>query len=127
MQQALENAAVANPVFIAEDGQKAIDYLSGAGPYGDRSVFPLPGLVFLDLKLPGIKGLDVLDWLRQQPSLCSVIVVVLTSSQEPSDLRRAYQLGAHSYLLKPSSTERLRALVKAVKDYWFEFNLFDSA
>jgi len=127
MQQALESAAIANPVFVAEDGQKAIDYLSGAGQYGNRSTFPLPGLIFLDLKLPGIRGLDVLAWLRQQPPLRNLIVVILTSSQEPSDLHEAYQLGANSYLVKPSSTQRLRALVKAVKDYWLEFNLFDSA
>jgi CheY-like chemotaxis protein len=127
MQRALQRARVANPVFVVEDGQKAVDYLSGAGQYGDRSAFPLPALIFLDLKLPGKKGLDVLGWLRQELALRTVIVVILTSSQEPSDLRRAYHLGANSYLVKPSSSERLDELVRAMKNYWLEFNLFDSA
>ena len=126
LKRALEGAAISNPVFVAADGQKAIDYFAGAGEFADRAKFPLPILVFLDLKLPVKKGLDVLAWLRQQESLRSVVVVVLTTSQEPSDLRRAYRLGANSYLVKPARTERLGALVRAVREYWLEFNVFDS-
>ena len=127
MQRALESAAISNPIFVAADGLKAVDYLSGAGEFADRAVFPLPALIFLDLKMPGKGGLDVLAWLRQQDALRSIVVVILTSSQEPSDLRQAYHLGANSYLVKPSTTARLRQLVAAVKAYWLEFNLFDSA
>lgn len=127
MQRALKSAAISNPIFVAEDGLKAIDYLSGTGQFTDRTAFPLPGLIFLDLKMPGKKGLDVLAWLREQQDLRSIVVVILTSSQEPSDLRQAYQLGANSYLVKPSTAARLRELVQSVKSYWLEFNLFDSA
>ena len=126
MQRALETAGISNPVVVAEDGLKAIDYLAGTGQFSDRTAFPLPILIFLDLKMPGKKGLDVLAWLRQQEHLRSIIVLVLTSSQEPSDLRQAYHLGANSYLVKPSTTQRLGQLVTAVKAYWLEFNLFDS-
>lgn len=125
MQRALEAAAISNPVFVAEDGLKATDYLSGTGQYSDRTAFPLPALIFLDLKMPGKKGLDVLAWLRQQEALRGIVVIILTSSQEPSDLRQAYRLGANSYLVKPSTTERLCELVRAVKAYWLEFNHFD--
>ena len=125
MQRALKNAAISSPVFVAEDGLKAMDYLAGNGQFSDRTAFPLPALLFLDLKMPGKKGLDVLAWLRQQEHLRSIVVVILTSSQEPSDLRQAYHLGANSFLLKPSTSERLGQLVAAVKAYWLEFNLFD--
>ncbi len=125
MQLAIEDAAIRNPIVVAEDGLKAMDYLAGTGQFSDRAAFPLPVLMFLDLKMPGKKGLDVLAWMRQQEHLRAIVVVVLTSSQEPSDLRQAYRLGANSYLVKPSTTHRLRELVKAVKAYWLEFNLFD--
>ena len=126
MQRAIKNAAIPNPVFVAEDGLKAVDYLAGNGQFSDRTAFPVPALIFLDLKMPGKKGLDVLAWLRQQEHLRSIVVVILTSSQEPSDVRQAYHLGANSFLLKPSTTERLGQLVAAVKAYWLEFNLFDA-
>jgi CheY-like chemotaxis protein len=126
MRRAIEKAAIANPLFVVEDGQQAIDYLSGTERFGDRTAFPLPALIFLDLKLPGKKGLEVLEWLRKQETLRRVVVVILTSSQEPNDLRRAYDLGANSFLVKPARSERLEAMVKAVKEYWLEFNMFDS-
>ena len=127
MQLAIEDSAIRNPVVVAQDGLQALDYLAGAGKFSDRTAFPLPALIFLDLKLPGKKGLDLLAWMRQQEQLRSIVVIILTSSQEPSDVSQAYRLGANSYLVKPSTTARLRELVQAVKAYWLEFNLFDSA
>ena len=124
MKRALKEASITNPLFVAGDGQAAVDYLSGTARFSDRNQYPMPALVFLDLKLPVKKGLDVLTWLREQESLCSVVVVVLTTSQEPEDLRRAYSLGANSYLVKPGTTIRLVELMKAVKTYWLEFNSF---
>ena len=126
MQRAIKNAAIPNPVIVAEDGLKAVDYLAGNGQFSDRKAFPIPALIFLDLKMPGKNGLEVLAWLRQQEHLRSIVVLILTSSQEPSDLRQAYHLGVNSFLVKPSSTERLDQLIAAVKAYWLEFNLFDS-
>lgn len=127
LQNALKAASISNPVRVACDGQRAIDYLSGTGQYTDRKAFPLPALVLLDLKLPVKGGFEVLSWLRQQIPLRSLIVLILTSSSEPSDLTEAYRLGANSYLVKPSTSARLSELANAIKKYWLEFNSFDES
>ena len=118
MRHALAAAGVVNPVFVAETGAQAVDYLSGAGEYGDRKKFPLPTVVFLDLKLPLMSGHEVLAWIRTQPPLEGLLVVVLTSSNEPSDVRRSYSLGASSYLVKPMSARQLLDLAKALNWTW---------
>src|SRR5688572_12392047 len=94
MRRALTTAGVTNPVFVVETGPNAVDYLSGAGAYQDRKTYPLPAVVFLDLKLPLMSGHEVLAWIRAQRQLEGLLVVVLTSSSEPSDVRRSYSLGA---------------------------------
>lgn len=120
MKHALRAAGVANPVFVVESGQDAVDYLSGTGNYVDRAKYPMPVIVFLDLKLPLISGHEVLAWIRSQRQLESLVVVVLTSSNEPSDVRRSYSLGANSYLLKPLDTRQLIELAKAFNWSWLE-------
>ena len=122
MRRALKSAGIVNPLRIVEDGQKAIDYLQGAREFADRTAHPLPALIFLDLKLPFVRGLDVLAWLRTEDRFKSIIVVVLTSSEEPSDLSNAYKLGANSYLVKPPTPQQLEELAKAFKLYWLHFN-----
>jgi CheY-like chemotaxis protein len=125
MQRALKGARVINPLFVVEDGQEAVDYLGGAGKFGDRETYPLPAIVFLDLKLPLISGHDVLAWVRRQKELESLVVIVLTSSNEASDLSRCYALGANSYLVKPPTPEQLEDLANAFRWYWLEYNSFD--
>lgn len=125
MKRALHGAAVSNPLRCVEDGQQAIDYLNGEGQYADREQFPLPAIVFLDLKLPLKSGRDVLAWMRSNPAFEHVVVLVLTSSNEPSDLQDAYRLGANSYLVKPPTATKLLELAKAFKWYWLEFNHFE--
>lgn len=115
---ALKAAAVQNPVHVVETGPAAIEYLSGANEFRDRTKYPLPGIVFLDLKLPMMSGHEVLAWIRAQPQLESLIVVVLTSSDEPSDLRRSYSLGANSYLVKPLTARQLTDLARALNWVW---------
>jgi CheY-like chemotaxis protein len=122
MQRAFKKAGIVNPLLVVEDGQEAVDYLSGMGKFSDRTAFPLPALVFLDLKLPYIKGLDVLEWIRKQPGFASLVVVVLTSSSEPSDLSEAYRRGTNSYVVKPPTAGQLVDLAQAFKLYWLEFN-----
>jgi CheY-like chemotaxis protein len=124
MERALEGAGIVNPLFIAEDGQQAIDYLSGTGKFTEREKYPMPVLIFLDLKLPVKKGLEVLEWIRQKPEFDSIVVIVLTSSNEPSDLSRSYGLGANSYIVKPPTALQLMEMAKAFKWYWLEFNRF---
>ena len=125
MQRALKGARVTNPLFVVEDGQEAVDYLGGAGKFADRDKYPLPSVVFLDLKLPFLSGHDVLAWIRRQKELESLVVIVLTSSNEASDLSRCYSLGANSYLVKPPTPEQLEELAKAFKWYWLEYNQFN--
>lgn len=126
MRRALKEANVANPMYIVEDGQAAVDYLSGTGKFSDRNAFPLPALVFLDLKLPFKSGHHVLEWIRKQPGLASTVVVVLTSSDEPGDVEKSYSLGANSYLVKPPTSEQLMDMAKSFKWYWLEYNRFYS-
>jgi len=107
-------------VHVAPSGQHAIDYLSGSGIYQDRGRYPIPAIVFLDLKLPLMSGHEVLGWIRSQRQLESLLVVVLTSSNEPSDVRRSYSLGANSYLMKPLTARQLVDLAKAFNWSWME-------
>jgi CheY-like chemotaxis protein len=118
--RALKSAGVANPLFVVETGADAVDYLSGANPFQDRDKHPLPGVVFLDLKLPLMSGHEVLAWIRAQRHLEGLIVIVLTSSNEPSDLRRSYSLGANSYLVKPLTAQQLLDLAKALQWSWLK-------
>jgi len=120
MKRALQNARIVNPVIVVETGQEAMDYLSGAGKFADRDSYPMPVLVFLDLKLPFIFGHEVLAWIRRQKQFESLMVIVLTSSNEASDLSRCYSIGANSCLVKPRTAQQLEALVKAFKWQWLE-------
>lgn len=121
MKRALQSARFSNPVIVVETGPEAMDYLSGAGQYADRDSYPMPAVVFLDLKLPFLYGHEVLAWIRKQRELESLVVIVLTSSNEASDLSRCYSLGANSYLVKPPTAEQLVALAKAFKWRWLEY------
>src|SRR3712207_4503791 len=122
VRRAFRQARPANPLHVVEDGDAAVSYLAGEGEYADRTRHPLPALVLLDLKLPRRSGLEVLEWLRAQPGLKRVPVVVLTSSRENTDVNRAYDLGANSYLLKPVEFDSLLELVKTLGLYWMVLN-----
>jgi CheY-like chemotaxis protein len=121
-QHALEKAGIRDPLHTAKDGKAATDYLAGRPPFEDRERHPLPGLVLLDLNLPYFSGIEVLEWLRQQPLLRRLPVVVFTSSNRPDDVARAYDAGANGYVVKPNSQTDLRTLVRALHDYWLVQN-----
>jgi CheY-like chemotaxis protein len=118
IERAFKKAHVVNPLQVVRDGEQAIAYLSGEPPYSDRQKHPLPALVLLDLKLPRKSGLEVLAWLRQQPGLKRLRVVVLTSSKEAVDVNRAHELGANSYMVKPVQFNDLLDMVKTLDLYW---------
>ncbi|WP_250121884.1 response regulator [Chroococcidiopsis sp. CCMEE 29] len=122
IQRAFRRINLANPIQVVQDGEAAVLYLSGQEPYADRDRYPFPILVLLDLKLPRRSGLEVLEWLRQQPKLKRLPVVVLTSSRENSDLNRAYDLGANSYLVKPVAFDGLLEMVRSLNQYWLILN-----
>jgi len=116
MQRAFTKAGVSNPLQVVVDGDEAIQYLSGTGQFSDRTRYPLPCLLLLDLNLPRQSGLEVLEWVRSQPSLQSMPVVILTSSSQDRDIGSAYSLGANGYLVKPPSSEKLIELVTGLRD-----------
>ena len=122
MKRALEVAGLAKCLRVAEDGAQAIEYLSGQGEFVDRSLYPLPHLIFLDLKLPKVMGHDVLKWIRERPEFDMTIVIMLTSSQQSADIELAYARGANSYLVKPSNPHDLIELMAVTKRYWLDFN-----
>ncbi|MDH4212119.1 MAG: response regulator [candidate division WOR-3 bacterium] len=119
IKRAFQKVKIANPIIVLNDGEQAISYLAGREPYIER---PLPVLILLDLKLPRKSGHEVLEWLRQQQTLKRLPVVVLTASSESSDINRAYDLGANSYLVKPVTFDALVEMVKTLNNYWMIFN-----
>ena len=119
IKRAFQKVNIANPIIVVNDGEQAVSYLAGREPYVDRAV---PMLVLLDLKLPRKTGHEVLEWLRQQPNLKRLPVVVLTASSESSDVNRAYDLGANSYLVKPVTFDALVEMVKTLNLYWLILN-----
>jgi CheY-like chemotaxis protein len=114
---AFAKAAPGVRLRVALDGAEAIAYLAGEGGYADRERHPMPQLVLLDLKLPKVSGLEVLRWIRSQPALRQLPVIMLTSSQEPSDLDQAYALGANSYLVKSVDVAEMREVVRGIGEY----------
>ena len=122
VQRAFQKIKITNPLQVTHDGEEAVAYLSGQVPYADRERHPLPVLLLMDLKMPRMSGLEVLRWLRQQPELRRLPVVLLTSSNQSPDINSAYELGANSYLVKPSGFDSLLELVKNLGVYWLVLN-----
>ena len=118
LRRAFRNAHIVNPLIEVRDGQAAIQYLSGQGEYADRTRYPIPFLILLDLRLPKLSGFEVIAWMREQPQLAHVIVVVLTASDHVPDVTKARDLGANSYLVKPGDFEELVQMVKRIKGRW---------
>ena len=122
IQRAFQRTLVANPIEVVRDGEEALAYLSGQGPFADRERHPLPVLMLMDLKMPRRTGLEVLEWVRLQPGLRRLPIIVLTSSNQSPDINRAYELGANSYLVKPAGFDSLLELVKNLDMYWLILN-----
>jgi CheY-like chemotaxis protein len=118
VRRAFAKANVLNPMHVVPDGAEAIAYLKGEGKYSNRAEYPLPELLLLDLKMPGTDGFEVLKWMRQQPGLKTLRVVVLTSSDQMRDVNAAYQMGANSFLVKPIDFERFVEMTQAISGYW---------
>src|SRR5437016_3794743 len=122
LQRAFAKTGTLVGLKFVRDGQEAIDYLRGENAFADRGSNPLPQLLLLDLKMPRLNGFEVLNWLKTQPGLRRLLVIVFSSSAEAGDINRAYDLGANSYLVKPHATEELLELVNRVEKYWLEAN-----
>ena len=118
LQHAFKVAESSYTLSVVTDGQQAIDYLAGEGPFADRKRHPLPALVLLDIMMPRKTGLEVLEWIRQQRQFRLLPVLMLTSSARPEDRDKARELGADDYHLKPSSPLKLVDLVKLLHTSW---------
>ena len=118
LQHAWKRVGVQNPLRVIRDGEEALHYLSGRGPYANRIDHPLPCLVLLDLRLPRVSGLDVLKWIRQQPSLHESRVIIVTSELRPQDTAAAEALGIDACFVKPTRFDEWRALVDTLSASW---------
>lgn len=116
LQHACRKAGIVFQLQAVSDGDQAIAYLRGINDFSDRNKYPIPELILLDLKMPRVSGFDVLAWLRADDNFKKLPVVVLTSSNHDADIKRAYDLGAKSYLVKPVGFEALVELVKTLPE-----------
>lgn len=119
---AFKDNNITNDVIVARDGEEALDYLFGTGKYQDRDIKILPQVILLDLKLPKVDGLEVLQKIRTNPMTKLLPVVILTSSKEEVDILKSYQLGANSYIRKPVDFEQFSEAIKQLGLYWLVLN-----
>jgi len=118
--RALRRAGLANPIHHCHDGDEALDYLRRRGQYAPPASAPRPGVVLLDLNLPGTDGREVLDAVKRSEALRSIPVIVLTTSTDERDVQRCYQAGANSYVKKPVDLDGFLQAIQRLSDYWFE-------
>jgi CheY-like chemotaxis protein len=118
LRRTFEKAGIINPIQDASSGREAIEYLNGEGRFGNRAAYPFPGILFVDLNMPGVDGFDVLEWVRNKLEVRGVLIIVLSRLDELKQVNRAYTLGANSFLTKPGEERELEGLIRAFKDYW---------
>ncbi|HUS34274.1 MAG TPA: response regulator [Verrucomicrobiae bacterium] len=114
---AFRKVGIIDAIHLVKNGNEAMHYIAGDEKYADRRLYPPPTLVLLDLKMPGANGFEVLKWIRSHEAFADLVVVVMSGSRDDSDIQRAYELGANSYLIKPSKFEDLVRMMESLKDY----------
>jgi two-component system response regulator len=119
---ALKREKLANHIFVARDGEEALDFLFCRGAFAQRSFEHPPKLVLLDLKLPKVDGMEVLKQVKSDPRTKNIPIVIMTSSKEERDLVSGYKLGANSYIQKPVDFDQFRETVKSIGLYWLVIN-----
>jgi two-component system response regulator len=121
--RAFDKANLRNPIVWCRSGRDALDYLNKEGAYKDARNIPPPGLVLLDLNMPGMDGRKTLAAIKQDGALKRIPVIILTTSADERDIQACYQAGANTYVQKPVSFEGLIEAIKRLKAYWFEIAL----
>ncbi len=119
--RALQNSGLSNKIYHVKDGAQALDFINCTGDYSLRSPAEYPKLILLDLKMPKVSGLEVLEKLKNSPLKC-VPVVILTSSKEDPDIKKCYELGSNSYIVKPVESENFIQAIKELGLYWIILN-----
>lgn len=120
---AFREARLGNTIHVARKGQAALDYLFGKGKYANRQAYPLPDMILLDLKLPGIDGHEVLRQVKNTASIKRIPVIILTSSKQEGDRALSYDIGANSYLVKPVSFDGFLKVIQKIGEYWLTLNI----
>ena len=123
MKLAVDEAKTSFEIVVVTDGQEALDWLFRKGTHSNRDEQSYPALVLMDLKLPILSGLGVLQAIRKDPRGLLIPVVALTTSEMPSDIAKAYEFGANAYVQKPMEFPRLVSLVEAIQAFWLTFNV----
>lgn len=118
-----EDSNIINPIVRCEDGRQALNYLFRREPYTDAEKWPQPGIVLLDLNLPGVDGRQVLRRIKAEPALRKIPVIVLTTSDDIKDIEECYALGANTYVKKPVDLSGFLEAIQRLKEYWFELAL----
>ena len=119
VKRAFKMARSQNPLQVVTDGQEAIQYLRGDGKYSDRRTYPLPKLIVMDIKMPRLSGFEVLEWVKGDGKpLRRIPVVIVSSSGNPADVNRAYELGANAYMVKPVEFRAVEHLFESITHYW---------
>ncbi len=119
VKRAFKMARIGNPLQVVTDGQEAIDYLSSQGKYRDRDAHPLPKLIVMDIKMPRKSGFEVLKWVKgDSRPLRRIPIVVVSASEDPTDINRAYELGANAYMVKPVDYRAVERLFESITHYW---------
>lgn len=111
-----------NELFHVKDGEEALDYIFARGPFSDRLIEQRPKLVLLDIQMPKVNGIEVLQQIKADERTKTIPVVMLTSSKEDPDIKRCYELGANSYIVKPVNFEAFTAAIKSIQYYWLLLN-----
>jgi CheY-like chemotaxis protein len=106
------------PLRVVTDGSQAVQYLCGDDKYADRNNYPLPRLIVMDLKMPGRSGFEVLEWLKHDHLLRRIPVIIVSGSERPRDINRAYELGANAYMVKPMNFRAVEELFSSITHYW---------
>ncbi len=118
VKRAFKKAQLQNPLQVVTDGQEAILYLRGEGKYADRQAYPLPKLIVMDINMPLRTGFEVLEWVKHDGPLHRIPIVIVSSSDNPTDINRAYELGANAYMVKPMDYRAVEQLFASITHYW---------